>query len=150
MNESNILSHGIQLAIAPVFLLTAVAAMIAAVAQRLARIVDRARVLEDRLEAGISKNPLHDHDELDRLARRGRFVNAAMALLTLCALMIGATVMVLFLGETTAYHLTRWVSVTFMAGIASFIVALVFFFAETILASEVVRFGRHLPSMKPN
>jgi hypothetical protein len=144
LNESNILTHGIQLAIAPVFLLTAVAAMIAAVAGRLARIVDRARALEDRLEAGTAKNPAVAFAELERLARRGWFVNAAMALLTLCALLIGATVMALFLGETTSIHVTREVSVFFLSGIVSFIVALLFFFAETILASEVIRFGRHL------
>ena len=45
-------THGIQLAVAPVFLLTAVSGMIAAVAGRLARIIDRARLLENRLEAG--------------------------------------------------------------------------------------------------
>ena len=44
-------SHGIQLAVAPVFLLTAVAAMIGTVAGRLARIIDRARVLETRIDA---------------------------------------------------------------------------------------------------
>ena len=45
-------THGIQLAVAPVFLLTAVSGMIAAVAGRLARIIDRARFVENRLEAG--------------------------------------------------------------------------------------------------
>ena len=38
-------THGIQLAVAPVFLLTAVSGMIGAVAGRLARIIDRARFL---------------------------------------------------------------------------------------------------------
>ena len=44
-------THGIQLTVAPVFLLTAVSGMIGAVAGRLARIIDRARFLEDRLDA---------------------------------------------------------------------------------------------------
>ncbi len=38
-------THAIQLAVAPVFLLTAVAAMIGTIAGRLARIIDRARLL---------------------------------------------------------------------------------------------------------
>ena len=45
-------THGIQLAVAPVFLLTAVSGMIAATAGRLGRIIDRARLLEGRLDAG--------------------------------------------------------------------------------------------------
>ena len=46
--DSDTITHGIQLAVAPVFLLTAVSGMIGAVAGRLARIIDRARTVEDR------------------------------------------------------------------------------------------------------
>ena len=49
------ITHGIQLAVAPVFLLTAVSGMIGAVAGRLARIIDRARLVEDR--ARVSTEP---------------------------------------------------------------------------------------------
>ena len=52
--DSDSINHGIQLAIAPVFLLTAVSGMISAVASRLARIIDRARLVEDR--AGASQD----------------------------------------------------------------------------------------------
>ena len=47
--ESATVTHGIQLAVAPVFLLTAVSGMIGAVAGRLSRIIDRGRVLEEKL-----------------------------------------------------------------------------------------------------
>ena len=46
--DADSVTHGIQLAVAPVFLLTAVSGMIGAIAGRLARIIDRARMLEDR------------------------------------------------------------------------------------------------------
>ncbi|HEY0885646.1 MAG TPA: DUF2721 domain-containing protein, partial [Ramlibacter sp.] len=39
--DASTVTHGIQLAVAPVFLLTAVSGMIGAVAGRLARIIDR-------------------------------------------------------------------------------------------------------------
>jgi hypothetical protein len=44
------IGHVIQLAIAPVFLLTGVATKLTVLTNRLARIIDRSRVLEDRLE----------------------------------------------------------------------------------------------------
>ena len=44
----NGIAQVIQLAIAPVFLLTAVGTIIGVLSNRLARIVDRTRVLEDR------------------------------------------------------------------------------------------------------
>ena len=46
--DTDAITHGIQLAVAPVFLLTAVSGMIGAVAGRLARIIDRARLVENR------------------------------------------------------------------------------------------------------
>ena len=45
--DAQTISHSIQLAVAPVFLLTAVAGMLGVVAGRLARIIDRGRKLED-------------------------------------------------------------------------------------------------------
>ena len=44
----NPLTEAIQLSIAPVFLLTGVAGMLNAIGTRLARVIDRERVLEDR------------------------------------------------------------------------------------------------------
>ena len=51
-------SHGIQLAVAPVFVLTAVSAMIGTVAGRLGRIIDRARVVEERIDAAPATDPM--------------------------------------------------------------------------------------------
>ena len=62
--EPSTITHGIQLAVAPVFLLTAVAGMIGAVAGRLARIIDRARVVEDRAR-NSSYAEYHDHAMLE-------------------------------------------------------------------------------------
>ena len=65
-------THGIQLAVVPVFLLTAVAGMIGTVAGRLARIIDRARVLEDRIDAAAVDNPMTSaFSELAQLRQRG-------------------------------------------------------------------------------
>ena len=94
-------TNAIQLAVAPVFLLTAVSGMIGTGAGRLTRIIDRARILEDRLASPAAPDARAlVQEELARLRRRGRLVNACIALLTFCAILIGLTIMVLFLGET--------------------------------------------------
>ncbi|MFZ5509592.1 MAG: DUF2721 domain-containing protein [Pseudomonadota bacterium] len=139
------LSQGIQLAVAPVFLLTAVASLIGSVAARLSRIIDRARLIEERLESQTAKNVAASYRELDTLKLRGRLVNASITLLTLCGVMIGLTVMELFLAETTALRSMKVVPTTFLAGIILFVLALLCFLAETLLAAHVLRFGRHLP-----
>ena len=85
--------HAIQLAVAPVFMLAAVSAMIGTVAMRLARIIDRARVLEERLEAGAATNESAYNWELERLRLRGGICNWSVGFLAVCAMLIGATVM---------------------------------------------------------
>src|SRR5450756_1497401 len=109
------ISHGIQLAVAPVFLLTAVSGMIGAVAGRLGRIIDRARLLENRLEAGgiEESRAIKMYTELRELRRRGWLVNSCIALLTFCAILIGSTIILLFLGETTELPIPRIATVSF-------------------------------------
>ena len=136
-------THGIQLAIAPVFLLTAVSGMIGAVAGRLARIIDRARYLENRLEAGgVEKiKAAKMYDELRQLRLRGKLVNGSLALLTFCAILIGTTIILLFLGETSALPIFRIATVCFLAGVVCFLSALVFFLAETVLSTHMLKFA---------
>jgi uncharacterized membrane protein YbhN (UPF0104 family) len=139
-------THGIQLAVAPVFLLTAVAGMIGSVAGRLARIIDRARVLEDRIEAAPSNNPMTSaFSELKQLRLRGALVNACIALLTFCAIMIGLTIMALFLGETTEWQIFRIATILFLSGVTCFLLALLCFLTETLIATRMLKFGRKLP-----
>lgn len=136
-------THGIQLAVAPVFLLTAVAAMIGTVAGRLARIIDRARILEDRIEAARAGDLMTAaYDELGRLRLRGGLVNICIALLTFCAILIGLTIMALFLGETTALQILRLATVSFLSGVVCFLLALLCFLTETLLATRMLKFGR--------
>ncbi len=143
------IAHSIQLAVAPVFMLTAVAAMIGALATRLARIIDRGRVLEDRIEEADNSesgkldaaHEAHILAELQQLRRRGRTVNAAMTLLTLAATLIGATVLELFLVETTSTKTTDLVAWTFMGGVVCFVLALLCFLVETLMAVRSLNFG---------
>ena len=85
--ETAAISHGIQLAVAPVFMLSAVAALIGALATRLSRIIDRARHIEDLLAAGSAPNPAAAYWELNRLRLRGRVVNWSVGLLVVCAML---------------------------------------------------------------
>ena len=141
--DLNTVTHGIQLAVAPVFLLTAVAAMIGTVAGRLARIIDRARILEDRIEAAPAGDAMTPaYDELGQLRLRGRLVNACIALLTFGAILIGLTIVALFLGETTALQILRLATVSFLSGVVCFLLALLCFLTETLLATRMLQFGK--------
>ncbi|HYC44931.1 MAG TPA: DUF2721 domain-containing protein [Burkholderiales bacterium] len=131
----------IQLAIAPVFLLTAIATLIGVVATRLGRIIDRARTLEERLEAGTIVEKDAAYAELGRARMRGWIVNVALGLLTVSATLIGVTVMTLFLGETTSPRSEALIPWSFLGGLVSFILALLCFLAETLLAAHTLKFA---------
>jgi hypothetical protein len=135
------ITHGIQLAVAPVFLLTAVSGMIGAVAGRLARIIDRARLVEERaLRDTDAASLARAQAELGELRQRGRLANGCIALLTSCAFLIGLTIIVLFLGETTAFKIGVMAVGGFLAGVLCFLLALLCFLAETVIATRLLNF----------
>ena len=139
--DATAVTHGIQLAVAPVFLLTAVSGMIGAVAGRLGRIIDRARRVEDQARVTSDEDALRRaYAELVQLRTRGRLANGCIALLTTCAFLIGVTIIVLFLGETTAFQINRLAVGSFLLGVVCFLLALLCFLAETVLATRLLNF----------
>jgi hypothetical protein len=139
--DGSSITHGIQLAVAPVFLLTAVAGMIGAVAGRLGRIIDRARLVEDRALVATDADWLDRASrELQQLRLRGQLANGCLALLTSCAFLIGLTIILLFLGETGGIAVSGWAVGSFLLGVVCFLAALLCFLAETYLATRLLNF----------
>ena len=143
------LTEGIQLALAPVFLLTAVANLVSALTQRLSRVVDRSRFLQDKLlnpDPHTISQQAGFETELRQLAARRWLINSSMVFVVMCGLAIGMTVLELFLAETSEgrLQLSRVVVGTFVSGIGSFLFALVLLLVEVLVASYSVRW-RHPP-----
>src|SRR4051812_20978125 len=71
--------HLIQSAVAPVFLLSGVGVTLGVLTGRLARIIDRARYLEEQEgKPGVHAESIHA--SLRMLARRAKYTNAAIAM----------------------------------------------------------------------
>jgi hypothetical protein len=118
--------------------------MIGAVAGRLARIIDRARQVEAWMEDFPTAPKMQRwKDELRLLRQRSTLVNWCIALLILCAILIGTTIIVLFFGETLEVQFARTATVAFMAGVVSFLLALVCFFAESLLSARILKFPQN-------
>lgn len=128
------ISRVIQLAIAPVFLLTAIATLITALNNRLGRVVDRRRVVQDRIPL-LAGPPLDAaRRELQLLSRRIRLVyfailSAVSAALLVCIVIAGA-----FLGALMAVDLARLVAVLFVLAMFALIACLGMFLREVFLA----------------
>jgi hypothetical protein len=137
--ESSIpeLAHVIQLAVAPVFLLTALSTMLAVLTNRLARVVDRTR----KLEVFILEHPERSNqprNELSTLFRRTVLCNRAISLCTLTALLICTVIALLFISALMGFNATYAVAGLFVISMASFILALLSFLQEIRVASRAL------------
>jgi hypothetical protein len=128
----------IQLAVAPVFLLTAIATMINALNVRLGRIVDRRRVVQERADRQSAAGGVGD--EIRMLKRRSALVYYAIFCAVLSALLVCMVVAGAFLGALLGVDLARAVAALFIAAMLAMIAALSLFLREVFLA---VRSGTH-------
>jgi hypothetical protein len=133
------IAHVIQLSVAPVFLLTALGTLLSVLSTRLGRIVDRARVLHDRLARTpeVQRPPLRE--ELAVLARRRNHINLAITCATSAALFVCILIASAFIGSIIQADLSRLVAGLFIAAMAAAIVALLAFLSEILLAVASVR-----------
>jgi Protein of unknown function (DUF2721). len=138
--ESHItdITRAIQLAVAPVFLLTAIGTLIAVLNVRLGRNVDRRRGLEEELR-GTADNKQTDEQrarqpELRLLARRIRLIYFAMLSAGLGALLVCLVVAGAFVGALVAVDISREVAVLFILAMFAVIGCLAMFLREVFLA----------------
>lgn len=130
------LAHTIQLAVAPVFLLSGIAALLNVLASRLARIIDRTRTLEREAAAGAGgPGP----PELRILRGRMHHINRAIGLCTYSALLVASVVAAIFLGSFVRVDLSAAVAVAFVAAMLALIGGLVSFLREVHLATRWMR-----------
>ena len=129
------LSHAIQLAVAPVFLLTGIATLINAMNVRLGRIVNRRRVVNKRVQEGLADDGRKAAElELSMLKRRGQLIYTAIFCEVLSALLVCLVVAGAFLGTLVRFDLAITVAVSFVAAMLSMICGLGLFLREVYLA----------------
>ena len=129
----------IQLALTPVFMLVAIGNIMNILSSRLARIVDRSRVLQQMHPE--TAGPEHDAvvREIRLVARRIHLIGRAILLLVMASLCVGVTVVLLFVEDMAADDLKPLVSMMFVASLALLIGALLRFLRETREATAALR-----------
>jgi hypothetical protein len=133
------IAHVIQLAIAPVFLLTGVGTLLAVLSNRLGRAVDRGRVIENLLP-GLSGDALVlAQDELLLLSRRTQLIYAAIVLAVGCALFVCLLIAIAFVDAFLAVNLAVAIGALFVLAMLALITSLVVFLREIFLAVTSAR-----------
>jgi hypothetical protein len=135
------IAHVIQQAVAPVFLIAGISGMLGVLTQRVARVVERSRKLEEQLGDADTVLDARLRKELSVLARRARLVNWAVGCCTVCALLICLVVVALFVGALLELNLPNVVATLFIAAMTAFIAGLLFFLREIRLAIAHLRIG---------
>ena len=143
--ESHItdITRVIQLAVAPVFLLTAIGTLIAVLNVRLGRNIDRRRLMEEELRGSTENNQTDEQRarrrELRLLARRVRLIYFAMLSAGLGALLVCLVVAGSFVGALVAVDISREVAVLFILAMFAVIGCLGLFLHEVYLAVTTSR-----------
>jgi hypothetical protein len=133
------ITNNIQLALAPVFLLTAVATLINAISARLARSVDRMRAIQQAILRGDVQDEetiQYMRKEANEAKTRGRLCTAAIFFDVLSGVFISLTVLELFFFQAGAVRSLQatYVVWTFVLGLLSFMTSLSIVLAEVVYA----------------
>ena len=133
------IGHIIQLAIAPVFLLTGVGTNMLVLTNRLARIIDRYRALEERLGGWDGQAPrpasASEQTELNMLFKRAQKINRAIFLSTTCALLICMVVAILFVADALNLRLSLVIASLFVLAMMALTASFVYLLREVFLAT---------------
>jgi hypothetical protein len=133
---TGIIAHAIQLAIAPVFLLTGVAGLLGVMANRLARVIDRGRSF-DQTWAGLdARARAAARLEISHLERRRRLCSWSINLCTATALLICLVIVVLFVEAFFAANLKWLAGALFVSAMLALIGGLTCFLREVYLATH--------------
>jgi hypothetical protein len=136
-------AHLIQVALTPIFLISAIGVTLNVLTSRLARIVDRARAMENEVcRPDYRADDGRDlHAALPVLARRARYINAAITLITLSALFIALVVVMLFVNAFAHWELGAFIAIMFILSMLAFAAALTAFLIEVRIATTTLRIG---------
>jgi hypothetical protein len=135
----------IQQALGPVFLISGVGITLSMLTARLARIVDRARTLEDRRESTTDAARIADIDQdLRYIVRRTRYINGAIIMSTLSAFFTALVVTLLFASAFLPLNVGVFIAVLFVCSLLGLVTSFAMFLVEVRIATRSLRIGGKL------
>ena len=145
MSSIEAVAEVIRLAVAPVFLFAGIAGLLGVLSTRLARIIDRARVIERRIPAAKSdQQRTLLRRETKVLWRRIALINWAIRLCIAGALAVCLVIVALFLGEFVAVNIAVVVAVLFVSAMVLIVTGLMFLLSEVGLSTRHMREGMEM------
>lgn len=138
----NNLDQIIQLSVAPVFLLAGIGALLNVMSSRLARVVDRARLVEQNIINLEGQQQVVAETELIALWQRIGLSNWSIGLCTFAGLLVCLLVVCLFTSSALSFSLDPLVAGLFVLSLLFLIASLTTFLLEIRLATKTLRSGK--------
>ena len=136
----------VQQVIAPAFMLAGIGTFLSVMAQRLARIIDRAR------EVSYDSDDPEETADLaalrDQLAIRAKLIQRGIVMCTLAAIVICGLIALMFLDALVQPSLARLIGFVFIGVMGTVMVGLTYFLREVFVATASLR-ARHIRSGDP-
>lgn len=126
----------IHLSIAPAFLLVGVGTHLRVLTNRLARIIDRCRILESRMAEADAGSSEKNRIELDFLYRRMDLIHRAITLITCCALLICVVIAALFVDDAFNIGMSMTIAIFFILSMLSLIFSFICFLREIFISTK--------------
>ncbi len=124
------LARAIQLSVAPVFLLTAIAGLLGVISNRLARVLDRAQRLQSVKDEAM---------DLALLKRRMTLLTRASEAVTTTGVLVAAVVAVTFISAIAVIDLTAIVVPLFVVAMISLMVGLLTLLLDARVSARLIR-----------
>ena len=124
------LAKAIQLSVAPVFLLTAIAGLLSVISNRLARVLDRAQRLQSIRDEAM---------DLALLKRRMTLLTRASEAVTTTGVLVAAVVAVTFISAIAVIDLTAIVVPLFVVAMLSLMVGLLTLLLDPRVSARLIR-----------
>jgi Protein of unknown function (DUF2721) len=145
MTSTATIAGVIQLAVAPVFLLAAIAGLLGVMSTRLGRIIDRARVIERRIpEARHDEQRALLRTETTVLWRRIELINWGIRLCVTGALTVCVVIVSLFVGAFLTINISTLIATLFVLAMILMIAGLLFLLREVNVSTHHMRQGMEL------
>lgn len=126
--------HVIQLAIAPVFMLTAIGTVLNVLVARLGRAVDRRRILAAALPGLDGEVAVEARLEIEFEVRRIRIIFYAMTASVVSALLVCVLISLAFVDAFVTLDLAKVVAALFILAMLALLASLILFLREILLS----------------
>lgn len=137
------IASAITLALTPAFLLTGIAGLLNVMAGRLARVIDRGRVVNASRTNEKETVTVDPARELRILEQRRRFTSIAITSSSISALLVCVVIALLFLKGMLDIGLNEAIGTLFSVAMLALVAGLAFFLREMHLAMRCIRLAKH-------